>query len=337
MIALVAPASQASPVGRAGAQASALGAALRLSVVAPCYNEEACLPEFHRQMSAAARTEAGDAYEIVLINDGSKDGSLALMHRIAAEDRHVVVVNLSRNWGHQRALSAGLQFCRGIRVLIIDADLQDPPWLLGQMMRAMDTGADVVYGQRRSRAGESAFKRGTASVFYRLLQRLTDVPIPADTGDFRLISRRALDVLNAMPEQARFIRGLVSWIGLRQVALEYDRAERLAGRTGYSLGRMLVFAFDAITSFSVVPLRLASYVGLATSAVSLLMIAYTLVAWLLGRTIVGWTSLAAIVLTIGGVQLLVLGILGEYVGRIYIESKRRPLYVVSDIFRADDA
>jgi dolichol-phosphate mannosyltransferase len=307
----------------------------RLSIVAPCYNEAAALPEFYRQVTATARAEVGDDYEVVLVNDGSRDGTLALLHRIASADRRVVVVNLSRNWGHQRALSAGLQLCRGGRVLIIDADLQDPPGLLPAMMRAMDAGADVVFGKRRSRSGESAFKRGSAALFYRLLQRLTEVPIPTDTGDFRLMSRRALDVLNAMPEQARFIRGLVSWIGLRQVPLEYDRAPRLGGRSGYSLGRMLGFAFDAITSFSVVPLRIASFVGLATSLVSLLMIGYTLAAWVLGRTIVGWTSLAAIVLTIGGVQLMVLGILGEYVGRIYIESKRRPLYVVSDIFRAD--
>ncbi len=305
----------------------------RLSIVAPCYNEAACLPEFHRLVSDVAQAEVGDAYEIVLVNDGSKDTSLPLMRRLAESDPHLLVVNLSRNFGHQRALTAGLQFCRGARVLIIDADLQDPPTLLPAMMRAMDAGADVVFGQRRSRAGESAFKRGTAAAFYRLLRRLSEVQIPTDTGDFRLISRRALDVLNAMPEQARFIRGLVSWIGMKQVPIEYDRAPRLAGETGYPLGRMLVFAFDAITSFSVVPLRLASYVGLATSAVSLLMIAYTLISWLFGRTVVGWTSLAAIVLTIGGVQLLVLGILGEYVGRIYIESKRRPLYVVSDVYR----
>jgi dolichol-phosphate mannosyltransferase len=306
----------------------------RLSIVAPCYNEAACLPEFHRQVSEAARAEVGGDYEIVLVNDGSRDHSLALMRGLAKDDPRLLVVNLSRNWGHQRALTAGLQLCRGARVLIIDADLQDPPGLLPAMMRAMDEGADVVFGRRRSRAGEGAFKRGSAAAFYRVLQRLSDVPIPTDTGDFRLISRRALDVLNAMPEQARFIRGLVSWIGLRQVPIDYDRAARLAGETGYSLGRMLAFAFDAITSFSVVPLRLASYVGLATSLISLLMIAYTLVSWLMGRTVVGWTSLAAIVLTIGGVQLLVLGILGEYVGRIYIESKRRPLYVISDVYRA---
>ncbi len=315
----------------------ALRPTLRLSIVAPCYNEAAGLAEFHRRVSAAARCETGDDYEIVLVNDGSKDATLAVQRELARGDRHVVVVNLSRNFGHQKALSAGLQFCRGRRILVIDADLQDPPELLAPMMRAMDDGADVVYGRRRSRGGESTFKRATAALFYRLLQRLTDVPIPADTGDFRLMSRRALDVLNDMPEQFRFIRGMVSWIGLRQVPIEYDRAPRLAGETGYSLGRMLTFALDAITGFSVVPLRLATWLGLATSAASLLMIVYTLIAWLLGQTIVGWTSLATIVLALGGVQLLVLGILGEYVGRLYIEAKRRPLYVVSDVFRADDA
>ncbi len=282
-----------------------------------------------------ARAETGDDHEIVLVNDGSTDDSLALLRGIAGADRHVVVVNLSRNFGHQRAVSAGLQFCRGQRILVIDADLQDPPGLLPEMMRAMDAGADVVFGRRRSRAGESRFKRASAAAFYRLLQRLTDVPIPADTGDFRLISRRALDVLNDMPEQFRFIRGMVSWIGLRQVPIDYDRQPRIAGRTGYPLSRMVAFALDAITGFSVVPLRLATWLGLLTSVASLLMTGYTLLAWLFGDTVAGWASLAAIVLTLGGVQLLVLGILGEYVGRLYIESKRRPLFVVSDVFRAD--
>jgi dolichol-phosphate mannosyltransferase len=307
----------------------------RLSVVAPCYNEAAGLAEFHRQATAAARDAVGDDYEMVLVNDGSKDATLAVLHALAERDRHVVVVNLSRNFGHQRALSAGLQFCRGERILVIDADLQDPPGLLQAMMRAMDDGADVAYGRRRSRSGETRFKLASSSLFYRLLQRLTDVPIPTDTGDFRLMSRRALDVLNGMPEQFRFIRGMVSWIGMKQVPIDYDRKPRIAGETGYSLGRMIAFALDAITGFSVVPLRIATWLGLATSVASLLLMGYTLGAWLLGATVAGWTSLASIVLTIGGVQLLVLGILGEYVGRLYMEAKRRPLFVVSDVYRAE--
>lgn len=310
-----------------------VAAAPRLSIVAPCYNEQGCVVEFHRQATEAAHASVGDDYEIVLVNDGSKDNTLALIHQLAARDPHVVAINLSRNFGHQKALSAGLAFCRGERVLAIDADLQDPPSLLADMMALMDAGNDVVYGQRRARAGETVFKTTTAALFYRLLRRLTEIDIPADVGDFRLMSRRAVDILNAMPEQYRFIRGLVAWIGLRQAPMLYDRDARYAGTTSYPLRKMLLFALDAITGFSVAPLRLVSWVGLGASAASVALFIVTIVQWARGATVVGWTSIAALTLIIGGVQLLFLGVLGEYVGRIYIEGKHRPLFIVSDIRR----
>ena len=237
-----------------------------LSIVVPCFNEEACLPELYRRLTASARTAAGDDYELVLINDGSSDRSWPVMQQIAESDSHVLGVNLSRNHGHQLALTAGLDLCRGKTILIIDADLQDPPELLPAMIETMrESGADVVYGVRRSRAGETAFKRATAHGFYRLLSRATEIDIPVDAGDFRLMSRRALEALLAMPEQSRFIRGMVAWIGFRQVPFAYDRDERFAGETKYPFRKMLRFAFDALTGFSSAPLKLASHAGLLLS------------------------------------------------------------------------
>jgi polyisoprenyl-phosphate glycosyltransferase len=303
-----------------------------LSIVVPCFNEEACLALLHRRLSAAAQAAVGDDYEIVLVNDGSRDGSWALMQRLAGEDPHLTAINLSRNHGHQLALTAGLDLSRGDQVLIIDADLQDPPELLTEMIATgRREDADVVYGVRRSRAGETAFKRATAHGFYRLLSRATEVEIPLDTGDFRLISRRALDALLALPEQARFIRGMVAWIGFRQVPLLYDRAERAAGETKYPVRKMLRFAFDALTGFSSAPLKLASHAGLWLSAGSLLITVYILYAWLDGRSIPGWTSLMLVVVGLGAVQMFVLALLGEYIGRLYNEAKRRPLYIVQEI------
>jgi dolichol-phosphate mannosyltransferase len=303
-----------------------------LSIVVPCFNEEACLAELHQRLSAAARTAAGDDYELVLVNDGSRDGSWPIMRRLADEDAHLIAVNLSRNHGHQLALTAGLDLCRGETILIIDADLQDPPELLSAMLETMrEAGADVVYGVRRSRRGETAFKRATAHGFYRLLSRATEVDIPLDAGDFRLMSRRALDALLAMPEQARFIRGMVAWIGFRQAPFAYDRAERFAGETKYPLKKMLRFAFDALTGFSSAPLKLASHAGLALSFGSLLLILYITYAWLTGRSIQGWTSLMLVVVILGAIQMFVLALMGEYIGRLYNEAKGRPLYIVQEI------
>jgi len=303
-----------------------------LSIVVPCFNEEACLPALHERLAASARTAVGEDYEIVFVNDGSRDGSWPIMQTLAASDPHVVAINLSRNHGHQLALTAGLDLCRGENVLIIDADLQDPPELLSQMLEAMRLNhADVVYGVRKSRAGETAFKRATAHGFYRLLSRATEVEIPLDTGDFRLMSRRSLDALLAMPEQARFIRGMVAWIGFKQMPFAYDRQERFAGTTKYPLAKMVRFALDALTSFSSAPLKLASHAGLALSVGSVLLIVYIAYAWLSGQSIQGWTSLMLIVVVLGAVQMFVLALMGEYIGRLYNESKGRPLYIVQDI------
>ncbi|HEX4761867.1 MAG TPA: glycosyltransferase family 2 protein, partial [Sphingomicrobium sp.] len=303
-----------------------------LSIVVPCYNEEACLPALHERLSAVARGVAGDDYEIVLINDGSRDDSWAIMQGLAARDPHLTAINLSRNHGHQLALTAGLDLCRGDAVLVIDADLQDPPELLPEMLATMrEKDADVVYGVRKSRAGETAFKRATAHGFYRLLSRATEVNIPVDAGDFRLMSRRALDALLALPEQARFIRGMVAWIGFKQVPLAYDRKERFAGETKYPLGKMIRFALDAITGFSSAPLKVASHAGLALSLGSLLIIAYIFIGWLSGRTVPGWTSLMLVVVVLGAIQMFVLALMGEYIGRLYNEAKGRPLYIVQEI------
>jgi dolichol-phosphate mannosyltransferase len=302
-----------------------------LSVAIPCYNESGGIDELYRRVSDVCRNQVGQSYEIVLVNDGSTDATREQMFRLAETDRHVVAIDLARNYGHQTALSAALEFCRGRRVLIIDADLQDPPELLGEMMAKMDEGYDVVYGVRQEREGESWFKLATASMFYRLLRKLSEVEIALDAGDFRLMSRRAVEHLNAMPERYRFIRGMVSWIGLRQIALPYKRRARFAGETHYPLKKMIVLALDAMTSFSVVPLRFASHLGLTFGFLGLVMLGYTIFAWALGWVIEGWTSLAAIMLILGSVQLFVLGIFGEYLGRMYMESKRRPLYIVNRI------
>ncbi|MFL6721871.1 MAG: glycosyltransferase family 2 protein [Sphingomonas sp.] len=306
------------------------------SIVVPCFNEERCLAELHQRLSAAARAAVGDDYELVLVNDGSRDASWPVMRQMAAEDPHVVAVNLSRNHGHQLALTAGLDLCRGDKVLIIDADLQDPPELIQPMLDTMrEQEADVVYGVRRSRPGDTMFKRATAHAFYRLLSRATEVDIPLDAGDFRLMSRRALDALLAMPEQARFIRGMVAWIGFRQVPFSYDRAQRFAGETKYPLKKMMRFALDALTGFSSAPLKLASHAGLWLVGGSLLLIIYIAYAWLAGRSIPGWTSLMLVVVVLGAVQMFVLALMGEYIGRLYNEAKRRPLYVVQEVAGGD--
>lgn len=303
----------------------------KLSIVIPCYNEEACLIELHARVAAVARAAAAD-HEIVLINDGSKDSTWTAMQQLSASDPHLTAINLSRNHGHQLALTAGLDLARGDHILILDADLQDPPELLPDMMAMMKAeGADVVYAVRRARAGEGLAKKASAALFYRLLARLTDTDIPLDTGDFRLMTRRALDAFLSLPEQARFIRGMVAWIGFKQVPFAYDRAERHAGETHYPLAKMLRLAFDAITGFSTAPLRFASHAGLWLTGASILLLAYIGFGWLRGNTVAGWTSLMLVVVGLGAVQMFVLGMIGEYLGRLYIEAKKRPLYIVADV------
>ncbi len=301
----------------------------KLSIVAPCYNEEKGLPEFVRRVTAAV-APLGQDYEILLVNDGSHDATLAVALRLAQETPHIRVLNFLRNFGHQAAVTAGIDMARGDAVAIIDSDLQDPPELLGEMVARWQAGADVVYGQRRSRAGESAFKLWTARVFYRLLAWMTDRSIPLDTGDFRLMDRRVVDVLRQMRERHRFIRGMVSWVGGRQEAVLYDRAARFAGDTKYPFAKMLSFAIDAITSFSVFPLRLLSYLALAVLSITLIMAVVVFVAKLVNPDyfIPGYTSIMLTMMFFGGINLLAFGVLGEYIGRMYESVKGRPLYVI---------
>ncbi len=307
-----------------------------LSVVTACLNEQEVLHEFITRVCANCQKVAKQSYEIILVNDGSTDATLDVMHALAKDNAHLVIANLARCFGHQAALSAGLSIARGQRVLILDADLQDPPELLPDMMKAIDDGADVAFGQRTARDGESWFKKASAACFYWCFSHLADTSMPANAGDFRLMSRRAVDTLNAMPERSRFLRGMTSWIGLDQTAVPYHRAARAAGTTKYPLRKMLRFAIDAITSFSVRPLRIASYIGAAFGVFGLGLLIYVLEAWLNGGTVPGWTSLMVVVLLIGGVQLLCLGVFGEYLGRLYIESKQRPLFIIESISREVD-
>ncbi len=303
----------------------------RLSVVAPCYNEEAGVGEFVKRMGAACEAVTPGDFEILLVNDGSRDATWPCIRALAATHQNVVGLNLARNHGHQLAVTAGMARARGARVLIIDADLQDPPELIGALMERMDEGYDVVYGRRRSRSAENPLKLGTAWLYYRLLSGLAEVEIPRDTGDFRLISRRVLERLNAMPEQDRFLRGMVAWLGGAQAELLYDREPRFAGRTGYSFGKMLGLAVSGLTSFSTVPLRLAGLMAAAGALAACGLAVYVMVGFLTGRAAPGWTSLALIMIFFSTMQLACLGILGAYVGRIFQQVKGRPLYMIDEI------
>ena len=312
-----------------------VGTAL-LSVVVPCYNEEACLQATHERLSSALAGLPDVRYEIIYVDDGSGDATAAILRELHEADRHVNVVLLSRNFGHQVAVSAGIEHASGDAVVLIDADLQDPPEVIGEFVRYWRDGYEVAYGVRTEREGETAFKRYTAQMFYRLLNKLSDVPIPLDVGDFRLMDRKVVDGLRAMPERHRFIRGMVSWVGHRQKAVPYARARRHAGTSKYPVFKMMRFALDGMTSFSTVPLRLATWVGFLIAGVACVGIAYALIARLFTKDWVsGWAGLFISVLFLGGVQLIFLGVIGEYVGRIYSESKRRPLYLVADHLRHD--
>jgi glycosyltransferase involved in cell wall biosynthesis len=306
-----------------------------LSVVAPCYDEQDVLPEFLRRIGAVLDAQGGPS-EFVLVDDGSRDRTWEIMNKAAAEDSRVTAIRLMRNHGHQLALTAGLTLCRGERILIIDADLQDPPELLPDMIELMDQGADVVYGQRRRRSGDSLFKRFTAAVFYRLIGRMTEVEIPSDTGDFRLITRQVLDLLIAMPERHRFIRGMVAWIGGKQVPLVYDRQPRAAGESKYPFTTMLRFATDAITAFSVVPLKLSMTLGWLMATIGFGFAIYSTVGSVWGHTVPGWSSLMAAIGLLSGMQFLMLGIIGGYLGRLYDQSKGRPLFTVREIVGGAD-
>jgi len=308
------------------------------SVVVPLYNEAANVALLLERIEAVAASAPATAYEIVLVNDGSTDGTLEAIRTEMQRRRSIVLVNLSRNFGHQLAATAGIEIAAGDAVILMDGDLQDPPELIGAFLQKWREGYDVVYAVRRTRKGESPFKVWTARMFYRVIKRLTKVAIPLDTGDFRLMSRRTVEAVRRLPERHRFLRGMVSWVGFNQIALEYDRDVRHSGTTKYSLGKMLRFAVDGITSFSDVPLRFASYLGFIVSAIAFLyaiviVIDKSFSLHIAGYT-PGWASTIVAVTFLGGVQLMSLGILGEYIGRVYDEVKGRPLYLISDIERS---
>lgn len=306
-----------------------------ISVVVPCYNEEEVIEECHRRLTDILQT-LDEPYEIVYVNDGSRDQTPELLKGLHFSDPRTVVVMLSRNFGHQTAVSAGLATARGEAVLIIDADLQDPPELIPEMVRIWRNGYEVVFGVRASREGESGFKLWTARTFYRLIGRLSDVKIPEDVGDFRLLDRLAVNALLAMPERHRLLRAMCSWVGFRQYALHYDRAARFAGTTKYPLKKMVNLAVDGIVSFSTVPLRFVTLMGFFVAMLALVGIVYSLGVRLFTHEWVrGWFTLFLGILFMGAVQLISLGILGEYIGRIYTEIKRRPLYIVSELLRHD--
>ena len=302
-----------------------------LSVVVPCFNEEAVLRETHRRLTSVLESLQGLDYELVYVDDGSRDRTPLLLQQLQASDRRVRVVQFSRNFGHQIAVTAGVEHAAGDAVVLIDADLQDPPEVIEAMVARWREGYDVAYGVRTDRPGESAFKLATAKGFYRMINRLSETPIPLDTGDFRLMDRKVVDALQAMPERDRFVRGMVSWVGFRQVAVPYRRDPRLAGESKYPLLKMVRFALDGVTSFSVQPLRVATWLGFAVSALAVVGIVYALALRLFTNDYVtGWTAMMIAVLFLGGVQLLSLGVMGEYIGRIYGEAKRRPLYLVQE-------
>jgi dolichol-phosphate mannosyltransferase len=305
-----------------------------LSVIIPCFNEELVIRETHSRLVSALDTLPELEYELIYVDDGSRDRTPQLLGEIQREDSGARVIRLSRNFGHQIAVTAGLESATGDAIVIIDADLQDPPEVIGEMLERWREGFHVVYGVRVERSGETRFKLWTAKTFYRLINRLSETEIPLDTGDFRLMDRKVVDVLLAMPERDRFLRGMVSWIGFRQTPVHYKREPRFGGKSKYPLMKMVRFATDGILSFSIIPLKLAIWIGFASIGLAIAGIILAVLERLyrlydinLGR---GWASLFIAVLFMGGVQLLTLGIIGEYLGRIYTEVKRRPLYVVQE-------
>ncbi|MDZ7843690.1 MAG: glycosyltransferase family 2 protein [Anaerolineales bacterium] len=300
------------------------------SIVAPIYNEAPNIPHLYTRITEVLE-KTGEPWELVMVDDGSSDGSKGLIRELAEQDSRVRPVIFARNFGHQIAVTAGLDYSRGGAVVIIDADLQDPPEVILDLIDKWKEGYEVVYATRAKREGESWFKLFTAAAFYRIIQRITDVNIPMDTGDFRLLDRKVVDVMGQMRERHRFLRGMSVWVGFNQTGVEYERAERFAGETKYPLSKMIRFASDAITSFSYFPLQLAMYLGFATAGLSIIAIPVVIALRLAGwHAFEGQASTLIAVLFLGGVQLISLGILGEYIGRLYDEAKGRPLYIVRE-------
>jgi glycosyltransferase involved in cell wall biosynthesis len=301
------------------------------SIIAPIYNESQSLPELYRRIKEVMDS-VDDAWELVMVDDGSTDGSTDIIRQLAADDPHVRPVIFARNFGHQLAVTAGLDYSRGQAIVIIDADLQDPPEVISEMIAKWREGYEVVYAVRGEREGESWFKLATASIFYRLIYRITDVKIPLDTGDFRLLDRKVVDVLNQMRERHRFLRGMSVWVGFKQTGVEYRRAARFAGQTKYPFKKMFKFAWDAVTSFSYLPLQVATYLGFICAGISILAIPIVAYLRITGsqEAFAGQATTLIAVLFLGGVQLICLGILGEYIGRLYDEARGRPLYIVRE-------
>jgi glycosyltransferase involved in cell wall biosynthesis len=307
-----------------------------LSVVAPAYNEAGSLPAFIARL-VATLDETGDEWEAIIVDDGSRDDTWAAIQRAAADDDRVRGIRLSRNFGHQLALTAGMTVARGEQVITLDSDLQHPPEVIPALLGAARLGFDVVYAVRSSQDAAGFWKRFTAHVFYKLLNRLSSLELPEGAADYRLMSRRVVDVLLEMPERHRFLRGLVRWAGYEQSFIEYHRSPREAGETKYTLRRMLLFAWDAVVSFSSFPLRVASVLGVCVSVLGWLYLTYVLATKIFSdRTVPGWTSVTAAVLVLGGAQLVFLGILGQYVGRMYDDVKRRPLFLIADDTRKEN-
>lgn len=302
----------------------------KLSVIIPIYNEEGNIPAlFERLNSVVSKMEVEK--EFLFVNDGSRDNSIALIKALAAKNTFVKYIDFSRNFGHQVAVSAGLDKASGDAIVIIDADLQDPPELIIEMFNKMQNGFDVVYAKRRARKGESFLKKFTARMFYRILGSITSVSIPVDTGDFRIMSKQVADIVKSMPEKEKFLRGQISWVGFEQTFVEYDRDERQAGETGYTYSKMIRFALDGITSFSNFPLKFATGAGFAVSGFSFLMILYALYSrYILKVYEPGWTSLMLAITFIGGIQLISIGIIGEYISRMSANIRNRPLYVIKN-------
>ena len=302
----------------------------KLSIIIPIYNEEGNIPALIERLRSVINP-IGISHEYVFINDGSRDNSVGLIKALALNDSNVKYIDFSRNFGHQIAVTAGLDACKGERIVIIDADLQDPPELIKTMYDKMDEGYEVVYAKRNARAGESFLKKFTARMFYRTLQRITSVDIPIDTGDFRIMDRKIVDVLKQMPEQNKFLRGQISWVGFRQTFVSYDRDVRFAGETGYTYKKMIRFALDGITSFSNYPLKIATTAGFVVSGVAFMAIVYALFQRLFTDSYQpGWASVFIAVLFLGGIQLISIGIIGEYISRIGSNVRNRPLYIVNE-------
>ena len=310
----------------------------KISIVVPMYYEEEVAKECYSRLKGILEKIENYNYEIIFINDGSKDKTLPILMEIAEKDKNVKVISFARNFGHQCAVTAGLQYVTGDAIVIIDADLQDPPELIPEMLKLWEDGNDVIYGKRKSREGESKFKLLTAKMFYKTLNALSDVEIPKDTGDFRLVDRKVVDVINSLPEHNKFLRGLFSWVGFKQTPFEYERKERFAGKTKYPLKKMLKLAQDGIFSFSTKPLRIVGTMGIISIAISIIILIYAILSYIFNwnNLTAGWTSLMVTMTFLSGMILISLWMIGEYIGRIYDETKRRPQYIIEKTINIDE-